>query len=291
MKVLTLIESGRVAHEVLSQGAGTICAIFRRSVYLHFPGDRYACLGDAALGRGPINGIVLEGHLLPSLRLGDRIEIRFGNEVIWSPTTRVGRKALADISPGNLRSLELAAARRIPREGLGGGLIGGTSPLLKKAAPALRALHGWLGAARAPLPRARGHGLLGLGPGLTPSGDDYLAGVLVALRAIGEDATADRLWDDLRSTADRRTNAISRAHLRAAAAGEAHEALHLCLEQLFGESDAQWDYPLARLDAVGHCSGWDGLAGAGAVARSALYRRRTPGARCNEAAVLAAVPE
>jgi hypothetical protein len=67
---------------------------------------------------------------------------------------------------------------------------------------------------------------------------------------------AEGLWRWLQPRLKERTSAISAAHLAAAAAGEAHEALH---EALNGSLD------FARLDAVGHCSGWDALAGAAAV--------------------------
>ena len=269
--VLTLIECGRFAHGALSTGGGEICAVFRRSVYLRFAGERYACLGDDTLGRGPINGVVAERRALRSLMLGARVDILSRKVALWSPPRHAARwpgdAALAE----NLRSLQRAAAGRTGREGLGGALLGGDSPLLWHARPALRALDRWLDSEREPVPPAV-HALLGLGPGLTPSGDDYLAGALVALRAVGRDAAADRLWRSLCAAADRRTHAISRAHLAAAAAGEAHEALHLCLEQLLGARSAQWDAPLTRLDRVGQCSGWDGLAGAVAVARGALSR-------------------
>jgi uncharacterized protein DUF2877 len=267
--MLTLIECGRFTHEALSTGRGEICAVFRRSVYLRFAGERYACLGDDTLGRGPLNAVVAERRALRSLRLGARVDILSRNVALWSPPRHAarwpGNAALAE----NLRSLERAAADRTEREGLGGALFGGESTLLRHARPALRALDRWLDSVGVPVPPAV-HELLGLGPGLTPSGDDYLAGALVTLRAVGREAAADRLWLSLRAAADRRTHAISRAHLAAAAAGEAHEALHLCLEQLLGAGNAQWDTPLTRLNGVGHCSGWDGFAGAVAVARGAL---------------------
>ena len=65
-----------------------------------------------------------------------------------------------------------------------------------------------------------------------------------------------------------RTSAISAAHLAAAAGGEVHEALHDLLTDL-----AAWESPdllpsLSRLDALGHTSGWDALAGIVAVAKT-----------------------
>jgi len=107
--------------------------------------------------------------------------------------------------------------------------------------------------------------LIGLGPGLTPSGDDYLGGVLIALHQLGREAQARGLWRWLEPRLAR-TSVISGAHLAAAAAGEGHEALHACLEALFS-TNAEWPQVLGRLDNLGHCSGWDSLAGVVAVAK------------------------
>jgi hypothetical protein len=103
---------------------------------------------------------------------------------------------------------------------------------------------------------SRAEQLIGLGPGLTPSGDDYLGGVMVALHLLDRPSQAASLWRWLEPRLASRTGAISAAHLVAAATGEAHEALHDVL-------DGALDFD--ALDAVGHCSGWDALAGSVAV--------------------------
>jgi hypothetical protein len=179
------------------------------------------------------------------------------------------RKLLPAALAENLRNLALVAASRTGKEGLAGAIYGGDDPLVRHARPAFRALDRWLGSPRGRVPDTV-YALVGLGPGLTPSGDDYLGGAMVALRALGKDAAADALWRSVRPRAVAGTHAISRAHLAAAAEGEANEALHECLDELFAPRAARWAAPLARLDKVGHCSGWDGLAGAVAVARQAL---------------------
>src|SRR5574339_143055 len=134
------------------------------------------------------------------------------------------------------------------------------------AQPALEAIDRWLAGHALANEAAR---LIGLGPGLTPSGDDYLGGVLVGLRWLGRGAQADSLWRWLEPRLESGTSAISAAHLAAASGGQAHEALHEVLDNL-----SAWQAPdllpsLARLDAVGHTSGWDALAGVVAVARTA----------------------
>jgi hypothetical protein len=232
--------AGRFAREALSSGPGEVCAVFRRSFYLRCPGDRYACVGDASLGRGPLNALVADFR---APALGQRISVSVENSQSWQPPAHQGVSFNA--KPG-----------RVPAEGLGCLILGKHNALSVHAQPALEALDGWLvGNALG----AEAESLIGLGPGLTPSGDDYLGGMLVALRSLGRGAQADSLWRWLQPRLKERTSAISAAHLEAAASGEAHEALH---EVLNGSSQ------LEKLDAIGHCSGWDALAGAVAVLRS-----------------------
>jgi len=130
------------------------------------------------------------------------------------------------------------------------------------AAADLAALHS---AARGRVP-PEGLGVLVLGPGLTPSGDDFLGGVMLALHHVHRAAQARGLWRSLEPRLSR-TAPISAAHLAAAAAGEGHEALHAALLHLF-QREPGWPAALDALDAIGHCSGWDALAGAAAVARN-----------------------
>ncbi len=110
--------------------------------------------------------------------------------------------------------------------------------------------------------------LLGLGPGLTPAGDDALGGALIALRGFGREDVADRLAGWLLPSARTATSNISFAHLAAAAEGEGAAALHDTLASLAGD-DATLAEGVARLDRIGHSSGWDALAGAVAALSSA----------------------
>jgi hypothetical protein len=234
--------SGRFARDALAAGDGEVCAAFRRSFYLRCPGERYACAGDASLGHGPLN-VLLSDFKMPAL--GDRVCVSLQNAALWQPPP--------DAFNVQMHLLREAAKTRIPAQGLGCLVIGAHNALSGHAQPALDALERWLvGNALA----NDAEQLIGLGPGLTPSGDDYLGGMLVALRLTGRGVQADGLWRWLQPRLKQRTSAISAAHLAAAAAGEAHEALH---EVLSGS------LALEKLGAVGHCSGWDALAGAVAV--------------------------
>jgi hypothetical protein len=244
---------GRFAQQAAAGGEGEVRAVFRRSVYLCFPGNRYACIGDTSLGCGPLNALVADFRM-PSL--GERLALDVAGARLWKP---------APLSPGvepDLRALQAAARGRMPREGLGCLVVDEHNSLSGHAQPALDAIERWLvGNAL----DEEAQTLIGLGPGLTPSGDDYLGGVLIALYQLGREAQARGLWRWLEPRLGR-TSAISGAHLAAAAAGEGHEALHACLAALHS-ADADWPAVLAHLDKVGHCSGWDSLAGLVAVAK------------------------
>lgn len=237
---------GRFARDALAQGAGEVCALFRRSFYLRCAGERYACVGDASLGRGPLNALV-DDLALPAM--GERVRISTEQASIWKPPPSV--------STPDVDRIVRAAQDHLSAEGLGCLVAGSHNALSVHAQPALEALERWL---RGNALEAEAQGLIGLGPGLTPSGDDYLGGMLVALHALGREAQARALWRWLQPRLSR-TSAISGAHLEAAAAGEGHEALH---QMLSFPSNAS----VQQLKHVGHSSGWDALAGAVAVLRA-----------------------
>jgi hypothetical protein len=227
--------AGRFARRALAAGGGEICAIFQRSFYVRTPGG-FACFGDARLGRGPLNALV---DALPPAAIGARFTTSLALAQDWAPPPFTG------IRPG-------VAGAQPPDEGFGGLVIGRHNALAVHAQPALEAIERWLVGHSLD---AAADGLIGLGPGLTPSGDDYLGGVLVGLHAVRRISHAESLWRWLEPRLAGRTSELSAAHLAAAAAGEAHEALHAVLNGA----------PSAQLDGVGHCSGWDAFAGAMAV--------------------------
>jgi hypothetical protein len=232
-----------------------VCAVFRRSFYLRFDG-RYACIGDASLGRGPLNALVTAFQAPP---LDAVVAISVDSAQPWAPPPMPGA------ARPNLEALRACLDGHVPDEGLGCVILGVDNALSVHAQPALEAVDRWLAGNTLGNEAAQ---LIGLGPGLTPSGDDYLGGVLVALRWVGRGGQADSLWRWLEPLLAQRTSAISAAHLAAAAGGEMHESLHQVLSDL-----SAWEAPdllpsLARLDAIGHTSGWDALAGIVAVART-----------------------
>jgi hypothetical protein len=97
--------------------------------------------------------------------------------------------------------------------------------------------------------------LLGSGPGLTPSGDDVLAGFLVGAVAFGIDAA--ELRDATAVLAPSRTTALSAALLWHAARGECIDELAALAAVMTNQRCAaeQAGHAVSRLLSVGHTSG------------------------------------
>lgn len=103
--------------------------------------------------------------------------------------------------------------------------------------------------------------LAGLGPGLTPAGDDYLAGVLLGLRAIPSSLLWPLAAPAVLTAVPGRTSALSTALLAAAFRGEAARPWH-GLAGALARSDARRAMAAAaRVRRLGHSSGRWTLAG------------------------------
>ncbi len=125
--------------------------------------------------------------------------------------------------------------------------------------------------------------LIGLGPGLTPAGDDYVGAAFFARMLLGPGGTrhADG-WADaaagVRALAAERTHPISAALLADLTAGEGHAPLHDLAGALALEAPLPATLASARrLTRIGHSSGWDMLAGfIGAILGSWRGQRPPP---------------
>jgi len=112
-----------------------------------------------------------------------------------------------------------------------------------------------------------GGALVGLGEGLTPSGDDFLGGLLFGLRQ-QECADFDEAWIDWDVVRDwvadaaPLTNRISHATLSDLAAGHGPEPLHALARETLSEGSREVVAGHAeRVIRIGNTSGWDLLAG------------------------------
>lgn len=283
-------------HALAADRAWRVFAVFRRSFYCQSASGALILVGPATLGAGPLHvlwaGSGARERWLPAVGVGVGVDL----DGAWpdaSPALTLGLRDAREWRPPappcwNRSSLRRGlawlahAAERAPAEGVG-RLIAplaagaadpagptGTSSLARRAWPALAALSDWIRHAlvqgrAAGTPPASVDGLVGLGPGLTPSGDDVLAGALLGLHAFARPDLADRLAAWLRPRAEGRTGAISLAHLECAARGEGAAVLHDVLAALSSGDPVTLAGSTAAVGTLGHSSGWDGLAGIVAV--------------------------
>lgn len=299
---------GRVAAKALgSDSPWEVAAVFRRSFYCRSRIGSFVCFGPTSLGNGPLNVLCEMSEPIDwetvrltagypavrdgtSFRVAERIIVSLSEATEWRPAKPVAPWHSATIREG--LSILAAEVRAWPvRGGLqalipmlaGDGSasprsVYTTSPLLRMAMESIEPLREWLETRlgdpveprHAPKPAI--DALIGLGPGLTPSGDDFLGGILVTLHHLGASKAAGELAREVLAHARQRTNDISYAHLAAAADGEGLAPLHAILENLSERGTPRLARSLSAVDAIGHTSGWDALAGivlaATTVARS-----------------------
>ena len=285
---------GAKARRLLTEPAfaGKVLAAFPTSIYL---------LGEngeiiwVTLDGLPMHRRCLQASFLPSsiraeqsffiqdasLRIGEGAAIELDCAIEWEPPAiREGEGESLPVV--NARLTRLLAA--LPALGKGAGL-GQAIPLISaimagdvRGAPVVDSLIAQasstiLGAGRAMLDRditqatRIGKDLVGLGPGLTPSGDDFLGGMFFAARSLKMTYPEDFYWEDdavrnLMDWARTRTNPISYAVLDDLALGHGPEPLHEVVRSLLMGHDLECLMAaVARLLRIGHTSGWDILAG------------------------------
>lgn len=108
--------------------------------------------------------------------------------------------------------------------------------------------------------------LVGLGEGLTPSGDDFLGGFLFSLHHLRKLYPVFSNIPDSTSWIERlrnRTHLISFTILKDLADGRGVDPLHQFIERILtcGSPDNAYE-PISRLIQIGHSTGWDLLTGA-----------------------------
>lgn len=109
--------------------------------------------------------------------------------------------------------------------------------------------------------RAHASSLIGLGPGLTPSGDDFLVGLFAALHLDGPGARFAPLCAGIVMESAAATNAVSLAALRHVARGRVRESVRQLLWELTQATPAQAAAALQPVLAIGSTSGTDIAAG------------------------------
>jgi len=268
-----------------------VLAVFDRACHLVTTGGQVAALVCPDIGNGPLN-MVVEGrsdrwpgsgqpgafrsvrpgmavHLqATSLQIGD-LEVALDRAQVWEPCPawerlRVRREAIVDRLP-LLRSLALdhapgdsLLALQVPgrRADSAGSSIEATITTANQAAETLRA--GWQQGDAVGVQRGATQ-LAGLGSGLTPAGDDFLAGAMLWAWLV---YPAPRPFCHLvLESAALHTTILSAALLRAAGRGECSAPWHRLLAALAEGGEARLARAVQDVRSYGHTSGSDALAG------------------------------
>ena len=264
-------------------GRGSVLAVHRSAVNLVF-GPAVVTLVDDAAGGLP-GAITIRGPFSPradgvtpgasvsandgEIRLGSAMRVDLRDAEPWSPV--LGRMTAAPTEPAaRLKLLREAAARQA-----GGFDVTPTSPGPTAAATRwISSLTAALGSGDDLRAGEAGEHLIGLGPGLTPSGDDLLVGVAAALFATG-DPRAARLAGHWAAAAHGRTTPVAVAYLRHAAGAAFAERLHDLLWTILLGTCEGIAAAVDRAGAWGATSGADTVRGV-SLALAAILAGRLP---------------
>jgi len=291
---LTASSIGSVALARAFPGAkGRVHSVFDRAINLLLPGGLVFLVGDD-VARGPLNltletspgasladlgvstsdPVTVEGT---TLELGDG-RVQFGSSAIYSPGPKLARPVLEN--PRIVANAEVARNTAIAFGNMAG--LGGLLGLLSRR-PVPSAPSGLNMFASAALGRAArledaltaGDGaeaeraaadLVGLGPGLTPSSDDMLAGMALVCAVHGENSHSSPratglVGPSVLAAAPGRTTTLSTELLLQAALGRGNEAAMGLCDALLTGGLASVQRETRRVAAIGETSGTDAVLG------------------------------
>jgi hypothetical protein len=241
---MRLLMVGETAAELIAgRHTGRVLAVFRRAVYLSLP-PAVLALVDRIAEPGPLHAHV---EALGGFAVGD--PVRADRGCLWVAGTRIGGapdlwRAPLLPAPADLATAAATLATVVDHSP-DLDLRGGAGPAAGEVLSAtLRG--GGLAAAAARL--------AGRGAGLTPAGDDVLAGLLLVGRSAAGPGGQTRL---LRIAHAAASNEIARAYLTAAARGSSLAAVHDLINAGVARDALRARAARGRLARVGHTSGLD----------------------------------
>lgn len=296
---------GCIAFDSLQDGNdGRVVAVLESSFYVRLA-DALVCVGNDALQPSPLSLVTTAPRGIDwsasglrvdagcriraaTLYVGERCVFPLRGAALWRPQPPAGERCSEALRRGLAEFMRHTAARA-PRAGLGRIVLCGSAacadePTRNHARAAIADIRAWLAEAmRRPATTParclrRSMRLIGLGPGLTPSGDDFLAGVMIALHGFGFRRALEALWLAARPALLASENAVSLAHLTAASRGLGSDIIHRAFAALLAGERAAIASLVDAVDDYGHTSGWDTLAGLLSVAQARLrLRDESPG--------------
>ena len=286
---------GKAAREILLSGShGKILAVFSKAVYLKSSQDELVWLATEDVPmhrrsvqiRGPLPKLGLHSNYIVrerTLRFDCGIEIDFEGINIWSPKlprldSLPHLRELHDLLIDMTLSLEdlpspkgfgclLPEVAKIARGHPMPSAILSASPALNFAWPEIREIfttNSSIDHAQLLISAER---LIGLGDGLTPSGDDFIGGMLFTVETLHKlywhfSGFRHHELQLFLAYARRHTNMISYTLLKDHTGGHGSDALHsFVIAVLTAEPHERIHHFAVKLTEVGHSTGWDILAG------------------------------
>ena len=237
----------------------TVEAVFDRSFYIR-GADEFICVGEASIGDGPLNAVLRSGSKLPHLDVGHAVSLGISTAEVWRVPAWSTRTYLVAFE--QVQHVIQLALREAPLDSFTHAVFSAREPttaLARRALAGTRALRNGLKSGNTAKLDEAVSLFLGLGHGLTPSGDDALSGALMMLFALRKDAQAIILGRCISANMDNATSALSCAFLRAACDGEPSAALHQAITALL--VNAPPGDVISPIRAIGQTSGFDMLAG------------------------------
>lgn len=296
----SVLQRGSLSARILRNGAaGRVLAVFDSSFYVDLPRG-IACIASAGLAVSPLTLISAAPETTnwraSGVRQDDRVSVsndlltvgaRFAFDLLggrdWRPDPLPSDWRAADLARG-LNTFRDACAGHVPNDGLGRFIYQRPAQfaphaIAKTAQAPIERLTQWAHQAirspdnPPPIDAEQIASLLGLGPGLTPSGDDFVGGMMIALCGLGETALCRQLWAASQPLAIEAGNPIALAHLAAASEGLAHIALHQTLAAIIEGRIGCVRASTASINRIGHTSGWDAMAGMARILQAWLQAR------------------
>jgi hypothetical protein len=264
---------------------GRVHSCYARIINIHTPGGRLLTLqGEgllqaplglalatdvAALGtRLPVGALVVQD--IPTARRSPAaLRLRCADALVWDGQVVAQPGLTPSVLAGRAHGLAAWLCHHTPRRGLTPVLVAsehgprGLSATNAAVYTALAPLWAGRQAFAVPTLLTLAKALVGLGEGLTPSGDDFLVGLLAVLHVTESlpGNAASRVREQFCDYVRLGTSQLSGEFLRCAFAGHFAEPLVMLVRALCTPASDAWPAHAATLAAVGHSSGVDAMVG------------------------------
>jgi len=291
-RLINAISVGSYALKILKDGAvGEVHSTFERTFNVLISGELVG-IARRDVPNGPFNiitdiepddsmqSIVDKGERIrvdgDLLKFGKGLKISLSGAEIWRPKRGVKKPIDIKLVKRNLSLLKEIASRR--SEGFGQlvrqieNMISGArfndgqlNQVSRLGLPHIKSLVSGIKSEDLELVRLSAKNLVGLGPGLSPSGDDLLAGFMVGLRWTVNSFNGDvNCVDEINRTiahVAEGTTMLGKQLLIRAAAGEVNEAVEGLLEAILAGQIEEVRTATEKVLAIGETSGVDSIVG------------------------------